>query len=106
MCPSLQTLGDAEKAQLRKRMEDSVKQNYKFERIVVSRDEALGMFQENKFKVRGTQAGGGAPPPGGGGGAAPPPPRHPSSGAAPTQGGGAASTRGRSRPLSLAAING
>jgi threonyl-tRNA synthetase len=28
-----------------------VKEKQPFERVVVSRDEALGMFQENKFKV-------------------------------------------------------
>ena len=28
-----------------------VKENQSFQRAVVSRDEALGMFQENKFKV-------------------------------------------------------
>ena len=29
-----------------------VKSNQRFERVAVSRDEALSMFQENKFKVR------------------------------------------------------
>lgn len=29
-----------------------MKENQRFERIEVSRDEALGMFTENKFKVR------------------------------------------------------
>lgn len=29
-----------------------VKEKAAYERAVVSRDEALGMFQENKFKVR------------------------------------------------------
>lgn len=28
-----------------------VKANQRFERVAVSRDEALSMFQENKFKV-------------------------------------------------------
>ncbi len=46
-----QTLTDADRAVIRKRMEDSIKASHRFERIVVSRDEALGMFQENKFKV-------------------------------------------------------
>jgi len=32
-------------------MSSAVKEKQRFERVVVSRDEALGMFQENKFKV-------------------------------------------------------
>ncbi len=36
----------------------AVKESQKFQRVVVSRDEALSMFQENKFKVGGGSAGG------------------------------------------------
>lgn len=45
------TLTDADKARVQKRIEAAVKEGQKFERIAVSRDEALGMFTENKFKV-------------------------------------------------------
>jgi threonyl-tRNA synthetase len=33
-------------------VEAASKESQRFERLVVSRDEALAMFQENKFKVR------------------------------------------------------
>ncbi len=33
------------------RIEAIAKENQRFQRVVVSRDEALAMFQENKFKV-------------------------------------------------------
>ncbi|KAL4423853.1 hypothetical protein ABPG75_001154 [Micractinium tetrahymenae] len=45
------TLNDAEKAVIAKRMQQAVKEKQSFERIEVSREEALSMFQENKFKV-------------------------------------------------------
>lgn len=45
-------LTDGDKARVEKRLEAISKENQRFERIVVSRDEALTMFQENKFKVR------------------------------------------------------
>ena len=32
-------------------MDKIIKEKQQFQRIVVSRDEALAMFQENKFKV-------------------------------------------------------
>lgn len=44
-------LTDADKANIEKRIETAVKENQRFERVVVSREEALSMFQENKFKV-------------------------------------------------------
>ncbi|PRW60977.1 threonyl-tRNA synthetase [Chlorella sorokiniana] len=44
------TLNEAEKSRITKRMQQAVKEKQVFERIEVSRDEALGMFQENKFK--------------------------------------------------------
>lgn len=47
----LQTLGDADRPNIEKRIESIIKDNQLFQRVVVSRDEALGMFQENKFKV-------------------------------------------------------
>ena len=36
---------------LEEKMQEAAKAKYPFQRIVVSRDEALTMFQENKFKV-------------------------------------------------------
>ncbi|PSC73319.1 threonine-tRNA mitochondrial [Micractinium conductrix] len=45
------TLKDEEKANIAKRMQQAVKEKQNFERIEVSREEALSMFQENKFKV-------------------------------------------------------
>jgi len=36
------------------KIDEAVKSKYPFQRIVVSRQEALGMFQENKFKVGST----------------------------------------------------
>jgi len=45
------TLGESDKDKIKKRMELAVKEKQKFERVVVSRDEALSMFLENKFKV-------------------------------------------------------
>jgi hypothetical protein len=52
VCLPLQTLGDADRPNIEKRIESIIKDNQRFQRVVVSRDEALGMFQENKFKVR------------------------------------------------------
>lgn len=46
-----QVLTDAEKPSIEKRIESIVKEGQRFERVAVSRDEALAMFQENKFKV-------------------------------------------------------
>ena len=36
---------------MEKRIDAAAKEGFKFERVVVSRDEALSMFAENKFKV-------------------------------------------------------
>ncbi|KAG2502057.1 hypothetical protein HYH03_000551 [Edaphochlamys debaryana] len=44
-------LTDADKARIEKRMEGAVKESQKFQRVVVSREEALSMFEENKFKI-------------------------------------------------------
>eukprot|EP00878_Enallax_costatus_P001087 GHUV01001224.1.p1 GENE.GHUV01001224.1~~GHUV01001224.1.p1 ORF type:complete len:714 (+),score=237.30 GHUV01001224.1:1826-3967(+) len=44
-------LTDADKPSIEKRIENIVKEGQRFERVVVSRDEALAMFQENKFKI-------------------------------------------------------
>ncbi|CAL8462423.1 g1956 [Coccomyxa elongata] len=45
------TLTDAEKPMLEKKLEQIMKEKQNFQRVVVSREEALSMFQENKFKV-------------------------------------------------------
>ncbi|GAB4814792.1 hypothetical protein N2152v2_001838 [Parachlorella kessleri] len=45
------TLSEAEKDRIAKRMQQAVKEKQVFERVEVSREEALSMFQENKFKV-------------------------------------------------------
>ncbi|KAK9814754.1 hypothetical protein WJX72_010977 [[Myrmecia] bisecta] len=45
------TLSESEKPLVEKRMEQAVKEKQEFQRVVVTREEALGMFQENKFKV-------------------------------------------------------
>lgn len=45
------SLGDADKDLIEKRIESSIKENQRFERVVVTREEALAMFEENKFKV-------------------------------------------------------
>jgi threonyl-tRNA synthetase len=47
----MQTLSDADRPRINKRLEAISKEAQRFERVVVSRDEALGMFQENKFKI-------------------------------------------------------
>jgi hypothetical protein len=52
LLPAAQALADADRAAIEKRIEGVIKDNQRFQRVVVSRDEALGMFQENKFKVR------------------------------------------------------
>lgn len=44
-------LSDHDRPKIEKRIDNVIKENQRFERVVVSRDEALGMFQENKFKV-------------------------------------------------------
>ena len=44
-------LTEADRPLLAKRMELAVKEKQEFKRAVVSRPEALAMFQENKFKV-------------------------------------------------------
>jgi len=44
-------LSDHDRPKIEKRVDSIIKDNQRFERVVVSRDEALGMFQENKFKV-------------------------------------------------------
>jgi hypothetical protein len=47
----LQVLSDHDRPNIEKRVDNIIKDNQRFQRVVVSRDEALGMFQENKFKV-------------------------------------------------------
>jgi threonyl-tRNA synthetase len=47
----LQVLSDSDRATIEKRMESIAKDSQRFQRVVVSREEALAMFQENKFKV-------------------------------------------------------
>ncbi len=49
--PGCRTLTEADKGRIEKRIDQAIKENQRFERVVVSRDEALEMFQENKFKV-------------------------------------------------------
>lgn len=44
-------LSDHDRPKIEKRVDSIIKDNQRFERVVVSRDEALGMFQENKFKI-------------------------------------------------------
>lgn len=50
-CITMQVITEGDRARIEKRVEAAGKENQKFERVVVSRDEALTMFQENKFKV-------------------------------------------------------
>mmetsp|Transcript_23413 Transcript_23413/g.39131 ORF Transcript_23413/g.39131 Transcript_23413/m.39131 type:complete len:714 (+) Transcript_23413:94-2235(+) len=45
------TLADTDKEKIKSRMDKAVKEKQVFERVVVSREEALSMFLENKFKV-------------------------------------------------------
>ncbi|GMH39789.1 hypothetical protein BSKO_07687 [Bryopsis sp. KO-2023] len=45
------TLRDNDMPKIEKRMSQAVKEGQPFQRVVVTRDEALSMFQENKFKV-------------------------------------------------------
>ena len=45
------TFGDPERVAIEKRIEGAIKENQRFERVVVNRAEALSMFTENKFKV-------------------------------------------------------
>jgi len=45
------SLAETDKAKLKNRMEVAVKEKQAFQRVEVSREEALGMFMENKFKV-------------------------------------------------------
>ena len=52
-----QSLGEADKPKIEQRIDASIKENQKFERIEVTREEALDMFQENKFKVWGVEGG-------------------------------------------------
>jgi len=47
----VQTLSETDRTRIEKRVEQAVKEGQKFERIEVTRDEALAMFLENKFKV-------------------------------------------------------
>ncbi|GFH25676.1 AA_TRNA_LIGASE_II domain-containing protein, partial [Haematococcus lacustris] len=47
----VQALTEGDRPRIEKRMEAAAKEGQRFERVVVSRDEALAMFQENKFKV-------------------------------------------------------
>lgn len=46
------TLHPEDLSVLENAMTEAVKANHPFQRIVVTRREALGMFQENKFKVK------------------------------------------------------
>jgi threonyl-tRNA synthetase len=46
-----QAMTAADHTIIQKRMETAVKEKQEFQRVEVSRDEALDMFQENKFKV-------------------------------------------------------
>ena len=50
---SLQVLTDGDRSTIEKSIEKVIKEDQRFQRVVVSREEALSMFQENKFKVRG-----------------------------------------------------
>lgn len=50
---TLQVLGESDKPTIEKHIDNIVKESQRFDRVVVSREEALAMFQENKFKVRG-----------------------------------------------------
>jgi len=50
--PQTQSLVESERPAVEKRMEAAVKEGQRFQRVVVSREEALTMFTENKFKVR------------------------------------------------------
>eukprot|EP00884_Botryococcus_braunii_P020679 jgi/Botrbrau1/7295/Bobra.0318s0027.1 len=45
------TLADGDRADINKAIDRITKEKQAFQRVVVSRDEALQMFQENKFKV-------------------------------------------------------
>ena len=45
------TLAEADRKIVEKRIEQSIKENQRFERAVVTREEALSMFEENRFKV-------------------------------------------------------
>ncbi|GFH32199.1 threonyl-tRNA synthetase, partial [Haematococcus lacustris] len=47
---SVRALTEGDRPRIEKRMEAAAKEGQRFERVVVSRDEALAMFQENKFK--------------------------------------------------------
>lgn len=50
------SLGEEEKERLKKRMVASVKDRQPFERVVITKNEALEMFSENKFKVEMIEA--------------------------------------------------
>lgn len=45
------TLQNTDMPNIEKRMSTIVKESQPFQRVVVTREEALSMFQENKFKV-------------------------------------------------------
>ena len=51
-CPVTQTLSESDRGRIEKRVEQATKDSQRFERVEVTRDEALAMFTENKFKVR------------------------------------------------------
>ncbi|KIZ00239.1 threonyl-tRNA synthetase [Monoraphidium neglectum] len=55
------TLAEAERPSIEKRMEAAVKEGQRFQRVVVSRAEALSMFTENKFKADGSLIDAGKP---------------------------------------------
>lgn len=48
---TLQTLSETDRGRIEKRVEQATKESQRFERVEVTRDEALAMFEENKFKV-------------------------------------------------------
>jgi threonyl-tRNA synthetase len=45
------SLGDAERERILRRMQSTVKARQTFERVVITKNEALDMFAENQFKV-------------------------------------------------------
>ena len=45
------SLNDTDKEKLVKRMQTSIKEKHRFERVQITKTEALAMFSENKFKM-------------------------------------------------------
>jgi threonyl-tRNA synthetase len=50
------SLNEGDKETLVKRMQASIKEKHRFERIQITKQEALGMFSENKFKIEMIEA--------------------------------------------------